>query len=474
MSHKYAVFRNRNRVDLPIKMLLLIGASDDRDGNTGQGFGTKMSAASCLVQGLEFVRSSHDEDGAYIARFVAVDEMIRDKVEPRIALDVERRSGEKEVYETGMLVRMARNGWATHPLGDDYSIVREIVLDAADEDRNFEVGKTDTIEFAPSGWTYTYITLTPQIEEVVDCFDYYFKDVERIKWVSSRVGITASSAEHEARCFLMGESAPLAYAAWNNLGGDPDRRAPEAAYDYVLIETESDKLASLPKRVIERETHMRWLIFQSMCNYGTKEQLAAVFRSVQKDGWEADAFWWGDNYWEESPNARAAMRVVTDGKVIGQQFDAATREAIRVGKDICIVDSILAKVADAAGMVMAKDIVYKDDRREFKAMTNDDRIKLELAWGALAGWFGEDFAGRWRDSHIYYSINGSDEAAIHNPSYGGSDVIGIRFTREPEQIARSIVHELGHHLTKERHGMEADYHDETFSRAIVDLVTGAY
>lgn len=471
----YAVVKNHHDGDVPVELFLYLGASDaDAGAMSGQGFGTKYSATLCLSKDMEFAKVSSDEKGQYICRFEKEDyEIVAGDQGERVVLVVERKDEDPTRHPMTALVRMASNGWGQHPLGDHYSILREMVIDAADRDPDFAVELVDEMTYAPPGQTWTYVSATEGIRFVVENFDYYFKRNSHVTWLTNRVGFTDTSAENETRLFLTADGAPISYAAWTN-DAEEFGTAEQAAFDYVLVETPDEKLASLPKRFIEQEHTAKNLIFNGLRRCKDAKVLAKVFESANNCGWEKGALWWDAGYWQRYDNAAVeALSLLGGGAPIAMEFDVATFEADKLGHGYTPVTNQLYKLASDLGMVTLADTMHTTREGErFVPPTQEDRTVLRSALKLLYEKLGKDCAL----GHMFMRLESDSCGGKHAPDFGGKDAIAINFEiasqlqEEVRFVAKTILHELGHHFTGELEQDGPDYHSVDYVRELIDFI----
>jgi hypothetical protein len=457
-------------------MMQYLGASDDRE-LTGQGFGSKYAGTLCLAKGLEFVRASEDaERGRYILEFGQDAVAIRDSLEPSVALSVRFESGESEILPTTMLVRMATSAWGEHPLGNDYSILREVVLDAADEDAEFEVDMAEQIDFAPKGWTYTYVTATSQLKQLVELFGYYFKRGKAITWLSDRVGITPCSSVDETRIFVTTRDSDVAYVAYTT--GDGGK---EPVFDYVIAETDRKKLVSLPKRLIEKMGEVHRLIANAIQTTANVDSLAVFFSGASASGWEMYAVPFYKSGWANQAAIRKAVRKVTDLPIHHDVVDVAVLEANATGVSFRTFPQPLYEAAASAGITTLFDSLTKitDPTKEtLRSLAEHERLMINKALALLEERFGEGFGERsGATQHLFMRLQGGRANARHAGDYGGHDVIAVNFGKlsldqseggQVMWVARRIVHELGHHLAHDED--DSDWHSISYISGLIHAV----
>lgn len=469
----YLRIGNKNKEkNVPVELMIYIGASRER-GNTGQGFGSKITGALALRNMLEFARASNDSEGSYICRVASHADKWDELDVEVIDLEVQRPDRpDIEVRPTTMLVSMADNAWANNPLGDSYPIVREIILDAADEEPGFTIDVVQDIDFAPPGYTYTYITLTNQDDgfpdggtsDVVDSYDYYFKSTDLVTWLTTTVGIAPATSRDEVRIFITSDDNPLAYVAFSS--GDIPGHTP--AYDYVMRESSDKKWASMPKRLLENYHDVIQHIAQAI-PHGDGDVYEAVFRSIMDNGFES-TFNLPHYGWDNDARDQAMIRVTHGAAVCINKHDGPVKDAIAAGINVVEVSSAMydlvqqfsGRTVEVALRGGRSEHQFKPLQKEHSGIVNDALAYLEI-----------EFDRDWRHGHLFMDLDSPTKDSMHSPDFGKKDVIGINMDRvlghgdaDDIVIARLIIHEITHHEL----GDDSGYHSTAFVEMMAKVV----
>jgi len=478
----FVVVKNRNRRNLPLQMLVLLGATDDRaseGGNTGQGFGTKYSAASCLANGLRYVRSSEDVKGRYVAEYKAKAISIEGRDVPRhqIYLDVKRSVG-SEVVETSMLTEMVGNAWADQVLGLGYAIMREVILDASDEDDDYTVEFADSIDFAPRGETWTYISAADKMPdgsdgpaEIAREFQYFFKSRDRLTRIGPRVLVSNASSVNEVRIFLTAQRTKVGYVAYSSGDG-----VPTPVFDYVIEESKDEKLASVPDRVVRSSDKAFTIIYEAF-QKADAAMLSQIFGGVLNNSWESRFHWMVSNWKWDKDIVREALKAVTGGRPVhNNDGDLFAREAHYQKVRYVVLPDTLYQLAEYVGMTLLKDCLNVVDP-EKEVLRSPSREESNLIGRAVAALATRGISSK---GHIFMVIDGGKAGertmGLHDPQYGGKDVIALHLERikrylegptEENKIAQVIVHELAHH--EDAFGYGDDYHSAEFMDALARI-----
>lgn len=491
----YAVIKNRNNTSgmLAQEFLIMLGASTNR-GLTGQGVGTKMSGVQARLNGLGWYRASHDTSGPYLAWYDLEDYMIGDSQRKRVVVKIQRNGGEPEAFRTTVDANMFQSAWADNAIGRHYPIIREIILDAADEDADFSITETDSVELAPEGWTYTYIEIPEMDDEceraeecssimaVVRYPDYYFRKLDDVKWLSGTVGIGDLSSTNETRIYITAEGAPIAYVGYSSGDGTP-----EPAYDYILKETATTKWASMPKRMLEDIGGASDAIANAIVNFPNPDVVERILRSVIAGGWESTLNWW--RTWRNSAIVRIAMTRITGGAPIvsknagspiilraqldGMRFFELPVPLYDIGRKLGLETIEAALGIRAEGETITRKMTLLEAKIFSIAR---DAIAKRMPWVSTSG-------------HVYRAIE-SDYYGIHHHARG-EDVIGINFAKLAprtgytleqsdgdsakmhaiaKEVCATILHELTHHQRAEN-AVEDHVHGTAFIRDFAELVS---
>ena len=440
----YACVKNRNTTQglVAKEYMLMLGASTNR-GLTGQGLGTKMAGVQAHLDGLTFARGSHDETGPYLAWYETEGYAINGTERRRVVLKIQRPGGEVESHQMTVDTNMFQSAWANNSIGRQYPIIREPILDAADEDPHFKIDKVDKIEFSPRGWTYTYVEIPddqdlPDEERsaiglVLDTPDYYFRKLHDVTWLSSTVGIGDMSSVNETRLYITAEGAPLAYVGFST--GDP---SPESAFDYVLRETDGTKWASMPKRTLESSYDAQQHIRAALMECTDHQVLLKVFRKIIDGGWEKSFNWWGT--WNNITTVRKALDIICGNRpIVAEDDEIVAMRATLEGVEFKRLPVILYELGKLAGMetLLMRMGMRESGETRYSPMSALEKKVLAAARANLSKRMP------WVDcsTHLYLAID-SDFLGVHNRDYSGSDVIGLNFDK--------MISLVGHRLSLEQ------------------------
>ena len=476
----YIVYKNKNsRPNIDVRYMLNLGASTER-GLTGQGMGVKYAGILGVANGLRFARSSHDTRGAYIAEYKSKPVQLDDgSTHEQAYLQVTREDGVEDMDMT-VFVHMVKSAWGKLDLGDDYPLVREPVLDAADEDPGFVVEECDEICFAPPGETWTFVTKNEQTAQIVRYFTYYFHQEDDITWLSEDVGIAEVSSQGETRFFITAEDAPLAYVAWTNFSeGQP---SPEPAFDYIFREHSGQKYASLPKRIIENPNDCSSAIVAGMKRCRDADVLETFFRAVLSKGFESTLYL--NQYgWYEKEAIRDAVSRIANNRPIWTRRDFLYLEARRRGYNPYIIDNEhLFDIASRAGYQTVAEVldIVKEGGARMVPMTKKQKQTYSMAMRLVK----EKVPHYNWPSHTIMALeispidreNKRITLGLHNPHCEAGDVIAINFTDHDsvEDVAETIIHEYAHHHAIHLNLMpdyESDMHGYEFAKAMQKMLT---
>jgi hypothetical protein len=492
-NKRYVVFKNRNTTKdvVATEFMLMVGASTNR-GLTGQGVGTKMAGIQAHLKGLEFARASHDVNGPYMAWYETEPYQINGTVHRRVVMMLKRPGEEVERHPMTIDANMFESSWAENSIGQDYNIVREPLLDAADEDPDFKIEYSRSIEFAPKGETWTYLEIpgggreedaeyVNSIRMILKYPDYFFRRTADVTWLTDHVGYADVSSSDEARLYITAEmtaggTAPIAYVGYSNLG---DAFPKAAAFDWILRETRRQKWAAIPKRTVEDVGQAKRSISDALKAIGDKRVLATVFKSMCNGGWEASVGLPYGNYGWDLGVVRGAFAILTGGKPVHDSREDAIYEMARMrGEPPFVVTKslyALAKKAGVATVSMAMGVRESGETRVKPLSAKERMILKEAMLGATKKMPWLD----WNQGHTFMAIE-SDFAGIHS-TYGGQDIIGINFSQIAKnypnrdamlsEIVGTVLHELVHHRLN-NDSLSNDFHYEEFMFGMERLVTG--
>jgi len=479
MSRTLLRIENRNTTSdlVPVEMMLMVGASSNR-GLTGQGFGTKFVGIKAADDKIIFGRASEDEKGSYLAWYEIEPYMSGSVQRDRAVLVVQRDSGSERIPMT-VDVNMVQSGWSRHLLGDDYPSIREPILDAADEDAEFKINTCTEMTYAPKGHTWTYIEQTPGLADVMEVPGYYFCRGDRITWISSGVGVAPVSSMNEAQVFVTAGNPPtVAYACWSTGRDEEHEAVPDPAFDYVLLETDTQKWVSMPKRLLEDSHAALIAIRDALCTTTNVDVLVKVLSNVVEGGWEASALSWPTQgyYWNRTTLIEALKRVAkgrpihyTDSDLL---FDSAEGQGhnpialpqwmYTVGKDIANLTTVHAVLG-----------IRESGEIGLRNLTSEERASLLLAMQ----WLETNLPWElWRSGHTFFAIDADEESwveGLHTTVAGGKDVIAINFKCGAAETVRGlatiIVHQRVHHLMNQD-TLKSDYHGDVFANTTANVL----
>jgi len=460
--------KNRNTLDTVASLYMVyVGASTNRT-LTGQGFGTKMVGLRCALDGIRFARASHDEIGPYIAHY---------EIEPyqlgrRAVVVVRRPEGAEERIPMTVDVNMVASGWSENSLGRGYPTIREMVLDAADEDRDFVIDQCPDIDFSPPGWTYTFVDETQDLQYLMRAPDYYFRRMRDtdVTWITREVGIAPCSTRNETRVFVTaGDDPVVAYVAWSS--GDP---GPTPAFDYIMRESADTKWTALPKRLVENIDHVKDVIVNALANYAEPQVLAATMRSAAGHGWESN-FRWPSYSWQWNSRLLAdAVRVYADGKPLHYTKDDSTFDLARErGIDLAIGPKWLYEAARTVNYETGMKSLGLRDHGEIRILNSMDALDRDVLNSALAMLERRFPHVNW-NSHTYRAIEADRTLGIHIDRDGQEDTIGILFVghASTKQVAETIIHEQTHHYRDDRNSTKVSTHDLGFANSMAEMLLG--
>lgn len=170
----------------PRDFLKIIGAGDDKtDDNSVFGqfkSGYKIASIIALRCGLQVIASSTDNEGPYVLEYMVRSKTIVHKGQEKIIPKIYywHSDGKRHWTEESSFALNAFPKWA-EAAGDDesksYPILRELIANARDEDKNFrcEAG-VEKIEMAAPGETAVYLEQTDDALRILGVdFPRYFK-----------------------------------------------------------------------------------------------------------------------------------------------------------------------------------------------------------------------------------------------------------------------------------------------------------
>lgn len=205
-----------NKGTVSRKYYELIGASNKRErfddpsviGNKGSG--AKLAPIPILRLGLEVAVSSSDALGDYILHYKTEKADLGDREVTQIVFHYEGNGS----YPSQLTTDAFRD-W-DKPIGDDgkkiFKALREYICNAWDEDKGFTLKKVETIGQADPGTTVVFLTLTGEIEQILETLPGYFKilgDIEPLfekkgGYLSANGKIYPKSEEGVTRLFSQG------------------------------------------------------------------------------------------------------------------------------------------------------------------------------------------------------------------------------------------------------------------------------
>lgn len=476
MAKRYIRICNRNTTSssglVAKEYMLILGASTMR-GLTNQGLGTKMVGIQCMMRGMEFARASHDGDGPYMAWY----EKEPYSLGHRAVLVIRRPGKELERIPMTVDVHMFDDGWSENILGNNYPLVREPVLDAADEGK-FDIKIVNSMEFAPAGYTCTYVEIPAEkdselgyntVEHVVEMFSYYFHRTDSVTWLTKHVGYARGVTVNETRIFITAGDAPIAYVAYST--GDP---SPEAAFDWILRETPDRKFASMPKRLLEDFYAAQGLIQDAISKIEDAKDLAMVFQSMSNGGFEKDFRMpdWGWNL----ELVREATRLAFGNRLPHNSRDDVVAEAAKLrGMRFAVIPQSLYNVLIKAGVkTLAATLGYRAKGTVvIKQMDQGQKIALNKAVVALR----KNMPWISTQGHIFMALESDYDGGRHIRDHQGMDVIAINFSPTKQDhivdieryITLVILHELVHHRRNEN-STENGWHDNDFANEVISLM----
>ena len=482
MPSGWICFKNKNRGEggrLDLAYLENMGASSsvfDERSLTGQGLGTKLSAGMLAVAGQRLIRSSHDKFGPYKAWYEKETYQIEGKDRERLVLVIERDDGEIERRKLTVDLNLFKNAWGRTPLGSSYVVFREPLLDAADEDSDFQVELCDQVSFSPEGETWTYIPFLSGLGEILKTKDYYFRKVNgNVTWLSDHVGYSDVSTVQETRLYITAMGASVAYVAWTNSpvkeDGTQDPGA-EPAFDWFLREDSRTKFASLPDRIVKDVSTAHDAIENAIKKSDDPDFLAAIFKSIINGGWESELYFGSHNYGWRLGAVAQAFDKIRDGKPVHDIKDALYQESLfRRGQSCFLVGEKLYGLAKAAGVPTLAEAMNVRDKGEMlvRGMKGPEKslysivlgnLRKKMPWVSMAG-------------HQVVAIEHEDRLGVHLPDFGGRDTIGLNFEligNDASMMTQTIIHELAHHndgWDSSKH----NYHNMSFIQAMERLVS---
>jgi len=373
---------------------------------------------------------------------------------------------------------LVESGWSQHLLGDAYPMIREVILDAADEDRNFRIDECDKMTYSPMGETWTYVEKTDDLAALMEVPGYYFRRGDEITWLDHEVGIAPLSSMNECQIFCTaGKDPRLAYAAWSS-GRKSGQEVPDPAYDYVLRETADKKWVSMPKRLLEDVSAAQSAVTSSVMGCDNVDVMARVLQNVLDGGYEA-GFRWSTNEWDwHKPTAKQAFDRLTDGgkrPIHYSRDDALFERAEMTGAKPLWMPKWMYDVGrKVCGAVTVHNIlnVRESDEVGYRVPTAEER---QLLMGAL------EFLSKsmpwqdWRGGHIFIALETDRKtlAGLHITG-GDSDKIGINFSCSENNtvrgVAKTIIHEMVHHKMRQN-SAKSNWHADAFAENMLDMMT---
>jgi len=469
---KLFVVKNKNtRKFVGEKYMAIIGAST---GGilTGQGMGTKFVGIRSAIDGNIFARASHDSNGPYLAWYEVQPYDIDGDVSEQAVLVVQRPSGTTRT-ELQIDTNFVKSAWSKHMLGDAYPTIREVILDAADEDRNFDVNEIDEVCYSPEGETWTFVEKTHDLAELMRVPSYYFIRGDQITWLNHDVGVSKRSTLNEARIFVTaGDNPSLAYAAWSS-GIKPEDAVPDTAFDYVLRENKKGKWASMPKRLIEDVSKAFKTITEALMRTDNHDILSVVFRNLINGGWENDLPWKTYSYLWNTEACRLAFSKAAKGRPVHYTTEDNFYAAADIsGFHPISVPTWMYEVAKMVGYTTVKNILNVRDSGESRitVLNGDNRVLVKEALEFL----NERFPwGDWGRGHVFRSLESDNFTSVHTDA-GGVDTIAINFAEAEtvHKVAMRIVHEITHHALS-RDSMDDNWHSDGFNETLADLLLSA-
>ena len=462
------VVKNKNtREYVADDYMAIIGASTSRT-LTGQGLGIKFVGIRAAIDGIRFARASHDSDGPYLAWYEIEDYDLDGDERKRAVLAVQRPGGTTR-RALDIDTNFVMSAWSNHMLGNDYPTAREIILDAVDEDKDFVIEEASGMEYSPPGQTWTYFEKTKNLASLMRRPGYFFVRGDQVAWIDGTIGVTPSATLNEARMFVTaGEVPTLAYAAWSS-GIHAQDAVPDAAFSYVLRETESDKWASMPKRLVEDVAKAHKQVCEALMKCKDADVLGKVFRNVINGGWETGLPWKTyDYYWNKDTAKKALSKATGARPVHPNDNDAYFETAERLGYDPVEVPSWMYEVAKFSGYRTVANMLNIREAGEIRIVpaTAEQR---RIVRGALEFLEAVYPWTDWRNGHVFSSLEADHQPSVHVMS--GVDTIALNFGLglNEQSAAKLIVHETAHHGLGVNSAND-NWHPERFSEALLDLM----
>ena len=478
MSSKLLCVKNKNTLShVAEQYMLYVGASTNRNesgGLSGQGLGTKFVGIRSAVDGRIFGRASWDQEGAYLAWYETEEYDKGDSTTGTRAVLVVKRP-ESGVTRTPMTVdtNLVESGWSQHLLGDAYPTIREVIIDAVDEDPDFRIDQCDEMSYAPEGETWTFVEQTKDLAAIMRVPTYYFRRGDEISWIGDNVGVAPLSSMNEAQIYVTaGDDPRLAYVCWSS-GREKGQEVPDAAFDYVLKERPGATWVSMPKRLLENVYNAHREIIKAICWTDDGDVMTTVLRNVLNGGWEAEFDWPTASYSWNRPTLAFALGQITGGRPIHYAEDLLFMTAKASGHSPIVLPPWMYKVGkELCNLTTVHGLlnVREDGEVIVRSPDADERNRLLEAFA----WLKKHMPWQdWRSGHVFMVMETDDDSDITGLHLKDREVIAINLGHEQADtargVAKAIIHEYAHHK-EGRDSSTNNFHSEYFADLLVELM----
>ena len=449
-----------NKGEVSRKFYELIGASSKRDrmddptviGNKGSG--AKLAVIPTLRLGLEVAISSSDLEGQYILRYITKEVSLGDKGTVNQIFFKYDSDGEFP----SQLTTDAFQDW-DKPIGDDqmkiFKALREYLVNAWDEDKDFTIEEVETICQTESGTTSVFITITEEIRQILNSLPRYFKilnDCQPLFSVSSDWdfvggGIYSKSEPNVTRLFSQGVMIDCkTYDAYSTI------------FDYSL----NDKYLLSEERIIKDFSDFRYQVGQLLMKLDDTATISQLFEALIKseDSLELDAIGHVKNPPEAMVTNFKIMWKLYFGikAVLGVGVLQIDGDAKNLGYTVVSnLPSLLVSFLKRCGVSTASDVVPKIPKEEEEDDLLYEIIKLneeqqqyfDEAYKKFLRYFPEAAS---LPIHFYRALDWRWENAAGHSGVGAKEYkeiwIAEKSLSSVEKILKVLVHEGRHCYTQ--------------------------